>query len=968
MAQKATTIDITKINALAELERIGWKFEPRGDDEVAIICPAHEDSTPSCFLNVKKNKWLCQAASCKKHGDIISLLAYMLNSSRAVVIEDLHTRYKLIDVRSIKLETIEKYHSHIWHAGPLLTALRDRGITDEMIRDTRLGFHNGRITIPVPSEDGRIINVRRYLPGAPPNQKMKNTQGYTPLALYPIDQMKYDTIWICGGEMKALVAAAFLNPIGIGAVCVTAGEGAWDASFNRKFEGKIVFVCFDVDSGGVTGSRKVAAQVSYSAKEVSVIHLPLDLTKHPKGDINDWVATEGAKTPEFAKAMKNANKFKLDELTSHICTEDTNALPVRLAKATDPELIGKRIVCDTIITAMDTTPYLIPKEVRVDCVVDGGKGDTCNFCPVRAVDPNKDSGLRLITIRETNPGILEMIGVPTFRQEEAIKKCIAIPFGCKTSVVTVKSHYTVIDAKLAPQLQISGDNKDHIVQSAYLIDAKDVDLNTPYSMSGRVYPHPKDQQAVLMMDRIEQGEDNLTSFTPTSEELDCLKVLRPKEWTVDSIHERLNNRYDDLEANVTQIYKRRNMHLLLDLSFHSCLYFPFDKRRQNGWTNTIIIGDSAQGKSEASQRLTEFYGVGTKHDCKNATAAGLIGGLVQIAGRWHIAWGIIPMHDRRYVTLEEGKGASVEVFGQMTDMRSSGIAEISKIEKRRAFARTRIMLISNPRSGRTVSAYNFGVETISELLGAPEDVRRFDMAIIVAESQVNPEDINKLNKHRPKVESTHTSELCRRCILWAWTRNEDQIRFDKDVEDLCLELAIKLCKDFTEALPLCDKGTMRYKIARLAVSLAAMTFSTYKDNNEIILVKKCHVKYIYNFIRKEYSRPEFGYLDFSKAQVFSNSLIDSGEVTKRICGVKYPEDFVTQMIHRDEITLIDIMDWIEADRDTAQRILSLLVRKHAIYRTKRWYVKTSEFIVLLKKLKDSGKLKNFAEAAGKEEF
>ncbi|MCK5614072.1 hypothetical protein KAR91_70060, partial [Candidatus Pacearchaeota archaeon] len=751
MAPQAKTIDITRINALAELERIGWKFEPKGDNEVALKCPVHNDNTPSVFLNTKKNKWICHAASCGEKGDVISLLAHMLSSSRALVIEDLHTRYKLQDVRSVKLETIERYHSNIWKAGPLLTGLRDRGVTDELIRKARLGYHNGRITIPIFNEDGKAINVRRYLPGAPPNQKMKNTQGYTSVALYQVDQMKFGTIWICGGEMKALVAGTMLNDIGIGAVAVTAGEGAWDSSFNTLFKGKKVFVCFDVDHGGIVGARKVAAQVALASEEVSVIYLPLDTTKHPKGDINDWVATEGAKTKDFVKAMDNAEKFELNEFTEHFRIDDTEEQHVRLVKATNPELIGKRITCDTIVTAMDTTPYLIPKVVKVDCVVDGGKADNCAFCPVRMVKPEKDDGLKALTIRETNPGILEMIGVATFRQEEAIKKCLAIPSGCKTSSVKVKSHYTIIDAKLAPQLQISGDNKDHIVQSAYIIGAKDIDLNTPYSMSGRVYPHPKDQQAVLMIDRVEQGEDNLTSFAPSSSELECLNVFRPKKWSVDSIHERLENRYEDLEINVTQIYKRRNMHFLLDLSFHSCLYFPFDKRRQNGWTNTIIIGDSAQGKSEASQRLMEFYGVGTKHDCKNATAAGLVGGLMQLGNRWHISWGVIPMHDRRYVTLEEGKGASVEIFGRMTEMRSSGIAEISKIEKRRAHARTRINLISNPRSGRPISAYNFGVETIKELLGALEDVRRFDMAIIVAANQVDPEDINKLNKCRPVV-------------------------------------------------------------------------------------------------------------------------------------------------------------------------------------------------------------------------
>ncbi len=41
MAKATSTIDITRINALAELERIGWKFEPRGENEVILKCPVH---------------------------------------------------------------------------------------------------------------------------------------------------------------------------------------------------------------------------------------------------------------------------------------------------------------------------------------------------------------------------------------------------------------------------------------------------------------------------------------------------------------------------------------------------------------------------------------------------------------------------------------------------------------------------------------------------------------------------------------------------------------------------------------------------------------------------------------------------------------------------------------------------------------------------------------------------------------
>lgn len=961
MAKATQTIDVTRINALAELERIGWKFEPRGDNEVILKCPVHDDSSPSVSLNVKKNVWICHASSCSAKGDVVSLLAFMLKTPRQVVIEDLYGRYDLVDVRSIKMDTIERHHAKIWEAGPLLTALHDRGVTDEMIRDARLGYYNGRIMIPVFDSSGRVINIRRYLPGAPGNEKMKNTAGYTTLALYQPNHTKFDTVWICGGEIKALVAGAMLKTKGIGAVAVTAGEGAWSPAFTSKFKDKKVYVCFDIDAGGVSGAKRVASQVALAAESVYTITLPLDIKKYPKGDVNDWIGSEGAKIKDLLLCMKNATKYVFSNKLRANKFDDTEIHDVRLVDAINAKYIGKRISVDTVITAMDTTPYLIPSVVDVDCVVDGGKSENCIFCPVRLVEADKETSFRRMKIESTNPGILDMVNSPASQQEEALKRSLEIPIGCKTSSIIVKKLYTVVDARLTPQLQVTGDNRDHIVQSAFLVvGKKEIELNVPYTMGGRMFPHPRSQQAVLLMDVIEQGADNLVSFKPTIDELKILNILRPKEWTVKSLKIKLSERYEDLSSNVTRIYKRSSLHLAFDLTYHSVLYFNFDQRRQNGWVNCLIVGDSSQGKSETAIRLIEHYELGVKHDCKNASSAGLLGGLQQLgSNRWFVSWGVIPMHDRRLVIMEELKGTHTDVIGRLTDMRSSGIAEISKIEKRRAHARTRLIMISNPRSGRPLAAYNFGVEAIKELIGSQEDIRRFDLAVIPAASQVNPDDLNRLNSSRKSVKHVYTKEICKRCILWAWTRTLDQIRFEPGAEKLCLKLATDLCSVFSESMPLCDKGTMRYKIARLAIAVAAMSFSTLKDNEEIILVRDCHLVFVSEILKEEYSKPEFGYADYSRAQVFSSKILDPKEIKNRLLSTKFPRDLITQLIHTDEVSLVDIQDWCGIDREVAQLLLSFMVRKHALYRVKRWYVKTSEFINLLKEIRGSGDIEKF---------
>ena len=564
MPSSTQAINILKINALAELERIGWKFEPRGDNEVSLKCPVHKDNSPSVSLNVKKNVWTCHASQCTAKGDIVSLLAFMLESSRQTVLEDLHTRYELSKVRAIRLETVERHHSQIWGAGPLLTALRDRGVTDDMIRHARLGYHSGRIMIPVFDTSHRAINIRRYLPGAPGSEKMKNTAGYKTKALYQPGHTKFDSIWITGGEIKALVSGWMLKEVGIGAVAVTAGEGAWDSGFTKLFKDKKVYICMDIDAGGVAASKKIALHLAMVAEFVKIITIPLDVEKYPKGDVNDWIGQEHATIEDLLKAMQDAVDFVLPNVVSQDPDTDCEVHHIRLVEAINAEYMNKRIKCDTVVTAMDTTPYLIPSSVNVDCVVDGGKSDNCIYCPVRGVEENPDSGLRRVKISSTNPGILDMVNTPVSHQEEALKRSLGIPIGCKTVDVSASEFYTVLDVRLTPQLQISGDNRDHIVQSAFLVVDKDeIELNTPYCMSGRMFPHPKTQQAVLLMDKIEQGADNLASFKPDAEELKTLNCLRPDSWTVQSLIKKFKDRYEDISTNVTRIYKRETLHMVL---------------------------------------------------------------------------------------------------------------------------------------------------------------------------------------------------------------------------------------------------------------------------------------------------------------------------------------------------------------------------------------------------------------------
>jgi len=438
-------------------------------------------------------------------------------------------------------------------------------------------------------------------------------------------------------------------------------------------------------------------------------------------------------------------------------------------------------------------------------------------------------------------------------------------------------------------------------------------------------------------------------------------VFQPKEWTIESLEEKLNEIYKELEFSVTRIFQRRDLHLALDLAYHSPLLINLEGHPVRGWTEILVLGDSSQGKSETTARLMEHYGLGEKMDCKNATVAGLLGGLQQLGSRWFVTWGIIPTHDQRLVVLEELKGADPAVISKLTDMRSSGIAEIPKIEKRRTHARTRLIALSNPRSDQPLSTYNYGIEAVQELIGGLEDIRRFDFTLLVSSCEISTSDLNKFQRMpKREAETVFTSDKCRKAVLWAWTRKCEQIQFDN--YSGILDVSTSLCDDFTELIPIVDKGSMRYKVARLSAALAARTFSC-EDNN--LIVRNCHVEFIHKLLRRVYSSDVFGYLDFSKAIKSSNELVDPDGIRQKIRQTPFPTDFIKQMVGTNDIIQQDLQDWCGWDRNESMQLLSYLVRKHALKRTSRLiYRKTPAFIELLKHLKT----KDRPEFIGESEF
>ena len=946
-------LHLEAVSVLTELDRLGWAWEAAGDDEVKVRCPAHEDANPSCGINLKKRLFKCNVPTCGAKGDIVTFIGLALKEpSRRVIVEMLAQHYPIEASKTVDVEAVERWHGAVWDAGPMLGELRARGVTDEDIRQHRLGFDGRRITIPIKNQQGLYVNVRKYMPGAPGPEKMRNMRGHGEIRLFPLEQLAYDTIVICGGELKAIVTARQMNPLGIGAICATAGEGNWEPEFSRKLRGKRAFISFDIDAEGREAASRVAARCRGDVRWVGVVQLDLDPDKYPHGDNNDYFGSEKRTAEQYMALLERTEEWRPTPPPEEVAPADVPL--VHLSEAAHARHTGKKLAVVGVVTGKDESPYLVPRRVECHC----SRNQTfCAQCPVFAKTPDENDAV-VLTIHPETPGLLLMIDAHDKAMREATRKALRIP-PCKDVTFRTQEHYNVEDLRLTPQLEIGSRHEDDVIRPAYYV-GHGLETNAGYRFEGRVYPHPKDQHAVMIASEARPVEDSLQSFKPTDEELEELTLFKPTEWSVAGLQEKLDDLYGDLETNVTRIWLRQDLHLAVDLSYHSALLVPFDRRTVKGWTEILVVGDSGQGKSETVEQLMGHYGLGERVVCKGATKAGLLGGLEQVGTRWFIRWGVIPTHDKRHVTLEELKGTPIEVIGSLTDMRSSGIAMVTKIEKRRTHARTRLLAISNPRGDRQMSQHNFGIEAIAELIGALEDVRRFDACFVLTRDQVDKNEINRRLKDRPQVQHRHTSELCRRLILWAWTRGPGQVTITDEATTAIMDASVRMCEKFTDAVPIVDRGSMRLKLARLATALAARTFSCANKDPRVLVVRPCHVAFIEQFLDRTYSAPEFGYADFSRALLSAERLHDEPGLRAKIMTVPFVLDFIEQMIATNSIEMRDLCDWCGWDFEEGKNLMSFLVRKHALVRDGRSYRKTAPFIALLKQMRDDPKTKALA--------
>ncbi len=407
--------------------------------------------------------------------------------------------------------------------------------------------------------------------------------------------------------------------------------------------------------------------------------------------------------------------------------------------------------------------------------------------------------------------------------------------------------------------------------------------------------------------------------------------------------EKLVQKYKEIVADyeqITGIYQRADLFLGIDLCFHSVLKFNFqDRPIIKGWVETLVIGDTRTGKTATVTNLVNHFRLGEIITGENVSFAGLVGGIQQIADRRAVQWGKIPLADKRLIVIDEVSGLNIDDIGRMSGIRSSGIAEITKIQTERTLARTRQIWLSNPRRPQPMSAHSYGVLAVKDLIGRPEDIARFDVIVTCASGDVTENIYNKPHK-RKKI--TYTSSICRNLILWAWSRQPSDIVILSETEKLILEYATIQGEKYSSGIPVVEPAEQRIKLAKLAVATAIRFFST--DENGIkVIVRPEHIDFIYNYLERIYSSSSFRYDEWSQREL-GKKKIGNIESIDRIIENKY----VIQLLESEIFNITDFQH-IVGDRELANSVISTLRLEGCLKKTgQSVYKKTPAFIDYLR--------------------
>lgn len=638
---------------------------------------------------------------------------------------------------------------------------------------------------------------------------------------------------------------------------------------------------------------------------------------------------------------------------------EEDVVSLHLAQTGSAELTGKLIKTRVMVAGKKHTPYIVPKKIEYSCW--GRKNCKKYGCPLinlPVATAYKDLGV-------TNRELIQMTATGDDNIKGILRDLSGIP-ACQRFDMEVVETTNIDELLVIPMAEESESHETedkaghgkYVLRRVYAVGGLPISENKYYEISGYVFAHPKNQESTILIKDAKPLQDVVDSFTLTEEFKTDLAVFQPADYSAESIAEKLGAILNDLTYNVTHIVQRDETLLGLLLTYHSVLRFsvPWDTNPIRGWLEMKIVGDTGTGKSALIEKTMKYAGLGTRVNAESTSRTGLTYKMEQsgTGGAWYIVWGAWPLADKEIIWIDEDTGIEKDEYGEMTMARSDGKLEVKRAVTAETSCRVRAILSGNVPRGKRLADYAQGVESLKDIFNN-EDIRRFDFAVFMRATDVDPELYNQQLPTYPKL---ITSETLKNNVLFAWSRGPEHVSFDAAATDKILEAATELSKIYGNAtdVPLVSPSDQRNKIARLAVALAALTHST-DESGERLIVWPGHVDFILTYLKGIYNAPGCGLNYYARLCVKEEEL-DAEKfdtLTKQLRGLdtlkgasKYME-FVTLFAQQKYLRLGDVEAMLSVEKEEAKAIVNLCARLRMLIMTSGGYKKTARFNAYISK-------------------
>jgi DNA primase len=808
-----------------------------GQGEVKVLCPFHNDSSPSASVNTEKNVFHCWV--CKEGYTEAQFISKVNNIS-------------LTDASKVMVKFNETVHNwllvekaELWANPTFLKRVEDLGLNYKVIEDLNLGIikdEQGRFYLGFPVYyNGVLMDTRRYnllkYPGVP---KLLAQEGSESGFIIPYDIWKSstETTYVFEGEKDMAMA----RNLGINGITLTGGAGSTPNSYIiNSFKDRDVVICYDNDDAGRSGMKHLYNQIKNIVKSVRYIDIG-EVVKEKGEDFYDYII----------KYKQDVTAFFNLPLKEFVPEDEKPDPTTTIKDAMGKNTIKRRLKTPVIVSAEYSDTYAVPSIVEVEKVSETKSGDML-------VGEKKSWLLEKFNHYQ----ILELMEVNA--KKEDVNNHLKQYSGSDKDGVKVN----IIEYQTVYKVKVIDKGEDNNNFSLDLYTFSPMVVGRQYNIDYTIFPHPTKNQKVIA---IASGVDEIDDFKAFKPDRAVLDLFR-KEGTVE---QRLNFLFQSARHHVAN-HLSYDIWLLSDLVFNSVLEFEYNGLIR-GSLDVFILGDTQVGKSETTSALTKLYSFGHFLSLKTSSTVGLIGGSNKVEGTWLNTIGAIPRQHGKLVVLEEFSGAQKDFIKMLTDIRSSGILRLARAAGELTVpCRLRMISISNPISDeqghpRFLSTFPNGVTPIMELIKSAEDVARYDAFLLVEriKERFNP-FINKL------VGSPVPQEHYYHKIRWAATRNPKQVVFAEGTDSYIWEKSEGLNKDFECNFPLFGTTTSQ-KLARLSVALASLLVNT-DDKYEKVIVTKEIVDYVISWLYKIYDNNTFKLREY-KAEFESYAGLNKEEMAE----------------------------------------------------------------------------------------